>query len=44
MNKAVLQMEKAFSGRPDVQILHSTGKGNFDAYMEQVKELGRIQR
>lgn len=40
MNKAVLQMEKAFSGRPDVQILHSTGKGNFDAYMEQVNELG----
>lgn len=40
INKAVFAMEQRLSGRDDVQVLHSTGKNNYEAYMEQVKEAG----
>lgn len=40
INKAAFQLEKDLSGRDDVQILHATGKNNYDAYMKQVEEAG----
>ncbi|MBO5993160.1 MAG: UDP-N-acetylglucosamine--N-acetylmuramyl-(pentapeptide) pyrophosphoryl-undecaprenol N-acetylglucosamine transferase, partial [Acidaminococcaceae bacterium] len=40
INKAAFQLEKDLSGRDDVQILHATGKNNYEAYMKQVEEAG----
>jgi UDP-N-acetylglucosamine--N-acetylmuramyl-(pentapeptide) pyrophosphoryl-undecaprenol N-acetylglucosamine transferase len=40
INKAMLQVEKRLSGRVDVQVLHATGKNNYDHYMEAVQEAG----
>ena len=40
INKAVLQVEKRLSGRDDVQVLHATGKNNYDQYMDEVKAAG----
>lgn len=33
-------MEKRLSGRDDVQVLHATGKNNYDQYMDEVKAAG----
>lgn len=43
LNKAVLSMEARMSGREDVQILHSTGKKNYDEYMSKVEEKGGFE-
>ena len=40
INKAAFLLEKALSGRDDVQILHATGRKNYEAYMKQVEEAG----
>ena len=40
MNKAALPVEQNLSGRDDVQILHATGKTNYDAYMAEAKKRG----
>ena len=40
INKAAFQLEKTLSGREDVQILHATGKNNYEAYEKQMKEAG----
>ena len=40
INKAAFLLEKDLSGRDDVQILHATGKNNYEAYMKQVEKAG----
>lgn len=40
INKAAFQLEKDLSGRDDVQILHATGKNNYEAYRKQIEEAG----
>lgn len=40
VNQAALQLEKNLSGRDDVQVLHATGKNNYEDYQRQVEELG----
>ena len=40
INKAAFQLERALSGRDDVQILHATGKNNYEAYEKQIAETG----
>ena len=40
LNRAALQLEHHVSGRDDVQILHATGKNNYEDYRRQVEELG----
>lgn len=43
INKAMLEVELALSGRHDVQILHATGDVNYEEYMEAVAERGGVQ-
>jgi UDP-N-acetylglucosamine--N-acetylmuramyl-(pentapeptide) pyrophosphoryl-undecaprenol N-acetylglucosamine transferase len=40
INKAAFQLERDLSGRDDVQILHATGKNNYEAYEKQIAETG----
>ncbi len=40
LNAAMLQVEKALSGREDVQVLHATGKNNYEDYLSKMKALG----
>ena len=40
LNQAMFEVEKLFSGREDVQVLHATGVKKYDAYMEQVQAAG----
>ena len=40
INKAAFQLERDLSGRDDVQILHATGKNNYEAYKKQMEEAG----
>ena len=44
MNKAMLQVEKALSGRDDVQVLHSTGNNNYEAYQQEVAAVGGFKQ
>jgi len=43
INKAAFQLEKNLSGRDEVQILHATGKNNYEAYIKQVESIGGFQ-
>ena len=43
INKAALQLEKNLSGRDDVQVLHATGKNNYEAYDKLIAESGGFQ-
>jgi len=40
LNKAMFDVERALSGRDDVQVLHATGSKNFDEYKAKVDEVG----
>lgn len=40
INKAAFRLEKNLSGRDDVQVLHATGKKNYEAYAKQIEEAG----
>ncbi len=42
INRAMLYVEEALSGRHDVQILHATGEANYDAYMEELSKKGTL--
>lgn len=43
INKAAFLLEQNLSGRDDVQVLHATGKNNYEAYAKQMKEAGGFQ-
>ena len=40
INRAALQLERALSGREDVQVLHATGKNNYEDYVRAAEEMG----
>ena len=43
INNAMLEVEKALSDRDDVQVLHSTGEKNYEAYMKSVGAMGGVK-
>ena len=43
INKAAFHLEQNLSGRDDVQVLHATGKNNYDAYVKQIEKAGGFQ-
>ncbi len=40
INEVMLEVERALSGRDDVQVVHATGAANYDEYMSRVNEVG----
>lgn len=44
VNKVMLEVERVLSGRAEVQVLHATGLKNYDAYVQQVQQLGGFQK
>lgn len=42
INKAMLYVENALSGRHDVQVLHATGEANYEAYMKELTKKGEL--
>lgn len=44
INKAMLEVEMALSGRHDVQILHAAGEANYDSYMDEVEKRGGLEK
>ena len=42
INKAMLYVEEALSGRHDVQVLHATGEANYEAYMQELNKKGSV--
>ncbi len=42
INKAMLEAERALSGRHDVQVLHATGTANYAEYMQEVDKQGGL--
>jgi len=43
INTAMLEVERALSDRDDVQVLHSTGEKNYDAYIKSLEEKGGVK-
>ncbi len=43
INRAMLDVELALSGRSDVQVLHATGTANYEAYMAALKAKGGVE-
>ena len=38
INKAMLYVEQALSGRHDVQVLHATGEANYEEYIKELNK------
>ena len=43
INKAMMYVEQALSGRHDVQVLHATGEANYDAYIKELEKDGKLE-
>ncbi len=43
INRAAFRLEQNLSGRDDVQVLHATGKNNYEAYAGQIQKAGGFQ-
>lgn len=43
INKAMLYVEQALSGRHDVQVLHATGEANYEEYIKELNKKGSVE-
>ena len=43
INKAMLYVEQALSGRHDVQVLHATGEANYEEYIKELNKKGPVE-
>ncbi len=43
INRAMLDVEFALSGRSDVQVLHATGDANYEQFMKDLTERGKVE-